>query len=65
MRNIEKEFEDVQKLLPNMSDVAMRCAKQRLQDGYTVEETVDNIIYNMNGYTLEEYIQDLIDLDLI
>lgn len=57
--NIDSKFEEVKKKLPNMSDTEKCIAMQRLKEGYSVEETVDNIVYDMGGcYSLEEYISD-------
>lgn len=65
MTNIDTKFEEVQRILPNMSETECRIAKQRLHEGYTVQETVDNIVYDgMGGYSLEEYISDMLALGL-
>lgn len=65
MIDIDTKFEEVQKILPNMSETECRIAKQRLHEGYTVQETVDNIVYDgMGGYSLEEYMSDMLALGL-
>ena len=65
MTDINAKFEEVQRILPNMSETERRIAKQRLREGYTVQETVDNIVYDgMGGYSLEEYISDMVTLGL-
>ena len=65
MTDIDAKFEEVQRILPNMSETERRIAKQRLHEGYTVQETVDNIIYDgMGGYSLEEYMSDMLALGL-
>lgn len=65
MTDINAKFEEVQRILPNMSETERRIAKQRLHEGYTVQETVDNIIYDgMGGYSLEEYMSDMLALGL-
>lgn len=65
MTDIDAKFEEVQKILPNMSETECRIAKQRLHEGYTVQETVDNIVYDgMGGYSLEEYMSDMLALGL-
>ena len=65
MTNIDTKFEEVQRILPNMSETECRIAKQRLHEGYTVQETVDNIVYDgMGGYSLEEYMSDMLALGL-
>lgn len=63
--DIDAKFEEVQRILPNMSETECRIAKQRLYEGYTVQETVDNIVYDgMGGYSLEEYMSDMLALGL-
>ena len=65
MTDINTKFEEVQRILPNMSETERRIAKQRLREGYTVQETVDNIVYDgMGGYSLEEYMSDILALGL-
>lgn len=65
MTDINAKFEEVQRILPNMSETERRIAKQRLHEGYTVQETVDNIVYDgMGGYSLEEYMSDMLALGL-
>lgn len=65
MTDIDAKFEEVQRILPNMSETECRIAKQRLHEGYTVQETVDNIVYDgMGGYSLEEYMSDMLALGL-
>ena len=65
MTNIDAKFEEVKRILPNMSETECRIAKQRLHEGYTVQETVDNIVYDgMGGYSLEEYMSDILALGL-
>lgn len=65
MTDIDAKFEEVQKILPNMSETECSIAKQRLHEGYTVQETVDNIVYDgMGGYSLEEYMSDMLALGL-
>ena len=65
MTDINAKFEEVQRILPNMSETECRIAKQRLHEGYTVQETVDNIVYDgMGGYSLEEYMSDILALGL-
>ena len=65
MIDIDTKFEEVQRILPNMSETECRIAKQRLHEGYTVQETVDNIVYDgMGGYSLEEYMSDMLALGL-
>ena len=65
MTDINAKFEEVQRILPNMSETERRIAKQRLREGYTVQETVDNIVYDdMGGYSLEEYMSDMLALGL-
>lgn len=65
MTDIDAKFEEVQRILPNMSETECRVAKQRLREGYTVQETVDNIVYDgMGGYSLEEYMSDMLALGL-
>ena len=65
MTDINAKFEEVQRILPNMSETERRIAKQRLREGYTVQETVDNIVYDgMGGYSLEEYMSDILALGL-
>ena len=65
MTDINAKFEEVQRILPNMSETEHRIAKQRLHEGYTVQETVDNIVYDgMGGYSLEEYMSDMLALGL-
>lgn len=60
-----KDYNAVLKALPNMSetekDIAMRC----LNNGYSVDKTIDHILYDsFGGYSLEEYIQDVTDLGI-
>lgn len=65
MTDIDAKFEEVQRILPNMSETECRVAKQRLREGYTVQKTVDNIVYDgMGGYSLEEYMGDMLALGL-
>lgn len=65
MTDIDAKFEEVQRILPGMSETECDIAKQRLYEGYTVQETVDNIVYDgMGGYSLEEYISDMVALGL-
>lgn len=65
MTDINAKFEEVQRILPNMSETERRIAKQRLHEGYTVQETVDNIVYDgIGGYSLEEYMSDMLALGL-
>ena len=65
MTDINAKFEEVQRILPNMSETERRIAKQRLHEGYTVQDTVDNIVYDgMGGYSLEEYMSDMLALGL-
>lgn len=65
MTDIDAKFEEVQRILPNMSETECCIAKQRLHEGYTVQETVDNIVYDgMGGYSLEEYMSDMLALGL-
>ena len=65
MTDINAKFEEVQRILPNMSETERRIAKQRLHEGYTVQETVDNIVYDgMGGYSLEECMSDMLALGL-
>ena len=65
MTDINAKFEEVQRILPNMSETERRIAKQRLREGYTVQETVDNIVYDgMGGYSLKEYMSDILALGL-
>lgn len=58
MSNIENMFAEVKKKLPNMSKTEEDIALQRLSEGYSVSETVDSIMYNLGGYSVEEYIDD-------
>ena len=59
-----EDYNAVLKALPNMSEtekgITMRC----LNDGYSVDETIDYLLYDAIGYSLEEYIQDVIDLGI-
>ena len=65
MTDIDAKFEEVQRILPGMSETEQDIAKQRLYEGYSVQETVDNIVYDgMGGYSLEEYISDMVALGL-
>ena len=65
MTDINAKFEEVQRILPNMSETERRIAKRKLHEGYTVQETVDNIVYDgMGGYSLEEYMSDMLALGL-
>lgn len=52
----------LQEILPNMSDVEKSMAKERFAMGYTVEEVVDFLKYDLGDYSLEEFMQDMDDL---
>ena len=59
---MEKHFKEVQKILPDMSETECDIARQRLYEGYTVQDTVGTILYgSMGGYSLKEYISDIKD----
>ena len=55
-----KDYNAVLKVLPNMSETEKDIAMQCLDEGYSVDETIDHILYgSLGGYSLEEYIQDV------
>jgi hypothetical protein len=57
-----EDYNAVLKALPDMSGTEKDIAMQCLNDGYSVGETIDHILYgSIGGYSLEEYIQDVTD----
>lgn len=64
-KDYNKDYNAVSKALPNMSGTEKDIAMQCLNDGYSVSETIDCILYgSFGGYSLEEYIQDVTDLEI-
>ena len=60
-----KDYNAVLKTLTDMSETEKDIAMQCLNDGYSISETIDHILYgSFGGYSLEEYIQDVTDLGI-
>jgi len=55
-----EDYNAVLKAIPDMSETEKDIAMQCLNDGYSVDETIDHIL--LSGYSLEEYIRDITDL---
>ena len=60
-----EDYNALLKALPDMSETEKDIAMQYLNDGYSVGETIDRILYgSFGGYSLEEYIRDIVDLGI-
>ena len=55
-----EDYNAVLKAIPDMSETEKDIAMQCLNDGYSVDETIDYIL--LSGYSSEEYIRDITDL---
>lgn len=59
-----EDYNAVLKALPDMSETEKKIAMRCLNNGYSVDETIDHILYSLGGYSLEEYIQDVTSLEI-
>lgn len=59
-----EDYNAVLKALPNMSETEKKIATRCLNNGYSVDKTIDYLLYDAIGYSLEEYIQDVTDLGI-
>lgn len=59
-----EDYNAVLEALPGMSETEKKIAMRCLNNGYSVDETIDYLLYDAIGYSLEEYIQDVTDLGI-